>query len=138
MQARGGGQETPQVTRLLRLARQYEGLDWRTAAQAVRGSRLWQKWQATYAAGEMPDFSPVAPGPVPGVGSTGRTPLSSTACSPELTVTGCAVMNCTNMAGLSERSLKTYVCGGCMQVRFCSKACQRRAHMLHKQYCGKE
>ncbi len=138
VQTRGGEEETPQVTELLQLARQYEGLDWRAAAEAGPSNRLWAAWQATYMAGEVPAFSHVAPRPVPLPADSIGSYVSGTLCTPGLSFTCCAFIDCGNMAGLSERGLKTYACGGCMAERYCSKACQRRAHRVHKQHCGAE
>ena len=56
---------------------------------------------------------------------------------PELPFRACAHVSCQNVAGLSEHSLKTYVCMGCGEARFCGKACQKKANAHHKKDCRK-
>lgn len=51
---------------------------------------------------------------------------------------GCCHFGCTNLAGVSDASLPTQLCGGCRRVRYCSAACQREAWAAggHGMVCG--
>ena len=148
VQARGGGQETAQAAKLLELARTYAHADWRTLRMDA-SNPLWVQWINTWSKGLVHEFLHVAPdldlstlaerqttwdcgvvineaavaGAVPG--------------SPGLPFWACAHVSCRNMDGSSERSMKTFACGGCMSARFCSKACARKAHAQHKVQCRK-
>jgi hypothetical protein len=129
------------MTQLQQLVRQYEDLDWRTAVQAAPSDRqgsMLRQWRALWRKSlrEVPNFFNFVP--APGLDSAEGTSQSGTARSPGPALAGCASISCANMAGLSERSVRTYVCGGCMRERYCSRACQRSAHALHKQQCRVE
>lgn len=53
---------------------------------------------------------------------------------------GCCNPSCTNLAGASEASLPTQLCGGCRRARYCSVECQRAAwgRGCHASMCGKD
>ncbi|MEW5313292.1 MAG: hypothetical protein WDW38_004873 [Sanguina aurantia] len=40
---------------------------------------------------------------------------------------GCCSARCTNLAGVSEAALQTWLCAGCRRVRYCSVECQKCA-----------
>lgn len=40
---------------------------------------------------------------------------------------GCCNLGCTNLAGISESTLKTLLCSGCRRARYCTVGCQRAA-----------
>lgn len=52
---------------------------------------------------------------------------------------GCCHLGCTNMTGVSEASLPTMLCSGCMRTRYCSAKCQKAAWLLggHSTVCCK-
>lgn len=54
-------------------------------------------------------------------------------------VVGCCNLLCTNLAGASEAALKTKLCSGCRQARYCCTKCQRQAWIEggHTLLCGR-
>ena len=48
----------------------------------------------------------------------------------------CSNAECTNLSCDTEFMIKTYVCGGCMEARYCSRDCQAASWRAgHKLYC---
>lgn len=146
VQARGGGRETAPVAKLLELSRVYAKADWRTLCFPEK-QRLVEGWVTLWRGGHVPDFAHIAPErkvpavPQMSLGTAGirinTEAVHSAAPGYAEPFRPCAYLSCTNMTGLSERGVKTFVCGGCMTARFCSKACARKAHALHKEHCAK-
>ena len=132
------------MAELLRLARAYEHADWRTLRMHP-SNPVWKQWITMWSSGLVPDFAHVAPEHVPpavcDMDYLVHVDYASLAGAvpgcPGLPFRACAHVSCRNVTGLSERSVRTYVCGGCMSARFCSKACARNAHALHKVHCRK-
>lgn len=47
----------------------------------------------------------------------------------------CCHVGCTNLAGVSEAALQTWLCSGCRRARYCSIQCQRAAWTSHALVC---
>ena len=47
----------------------------------------------------------------------------------------CCHGTCFNMTGDTEFRIKTYVCGGCRNARYCSRECQAADWKFHKNDC---
>ncbi|MEW5311910.1 MAG: hypothetical protein WDW38_003586 [Sanguina aurantia] len=54
-------------------------------------------------------------------------------------LSGCCHLGCTNLEGVCEAALPTLLCRGCRRVRYCSRACQRKAWVegMHGMVCGR-
>lgn len=52
---------------------------------------------------------------------------------------GCSYLACTNLQGVSERALDTWLCSGCRRLRYCSVECQKAAWVKggHSEVCGR-
>ena len=91
----------------------------------------WLRLQA--AASELQASADEAPGRAGE--PAGPTPEQLMAEARALATLRCANPACTNAAGASEASLRSWHCGGCGLVRYCGEACRNAAWRGHRRAC---